>query len=156
MEGDRVQANLRDVAAGVVFVAIGGFFALDAWFNLRIGRAFSMGPGYFPALLGTILILLGLAMALMALGKPSEAIGHIPWKGIALIIGSIVFFAVTVRGLGLAPSLFVTSLMAGLSSGKLAPIPAALLSLALTVFCVAVFIYALGLPYPIIGRWLGV
>jgi putative tricarboxylic transport membrane protein len=150
-----VQANLRDAAAGAVFVAIGSFFALDSWFNLKIGHAFSMGPGYFPLLLGTILIALGLVMALMALGKPPEAVGQIPWKGLALVLGSIVFFAVTVRGLGLAVSLFIATLMAGLSSGRLAPIPAAALSVAMTAFCVAVFVYALGLPYPIVGPWLG-
>jgi hypothetical protein len=32
--------------------------------------------------------------------------------------------------------------------------PAALLSVALTAFCVFVFIYALGLPYPLVGSWL--
>jgi hypothetical protein len=150
-----VQANLRDVAAGAVFVAIGAFFALDAWFSLRIGRAFSMGPGYFPVLLGSILIALGLVMALLALGRPSEAIGRIPWRGLGLVLGSLVFFAVTVRGLGLAASLAATTFMAGLSSGKLSPLPAAVLSLALTAFCVAVFIYALGLPYRVVGPWLG-
>jgi hypothetical protein len=149
-----MRVNLRDVAAGAVFVAIGAFFALNAWFNLRIGRAFSMGPGYFPLLLGTILIALGLAMAAMSLGKSAEPFDRVPWRGIGLVVGSIVFFAVTVRGLGLAASLAIATFMAGLSSGRMSVMPAALLSVALTAFCVFVFIYALGLPYPLVGSWL--
>jgi hypothetical protein len=150
-----MQANLRDVAAGAVFIAIGAFFALNAWFNLKIGHAFSMGPGYFPVLLGTILVALGLAIAVQAVGRPTEAFGRVPWRSVGLIVGSIVFFAVTVRGFGLAPSLALATFMAGMSSGRMTAVPAALLSIVLTAFCVLVFITALGLPYPVIGPWLG-
>ena len=59
-----MQRNLKDLAAGALFVAIGGFFTLNAWFNLTIGNALAMGPGYFPILLGLVLIGLGAAIAL--------------------------------------------------------------------------------------------
>ncbi len=149
-----MQVNLRDIAAGAVFVAIGLFFALNAWLNLRIGHAFSMGPGYFPVLLGTILIGLGLAIAVMAIGRPAEAFGAIPWRGVGLILLGIVFFAVTVRGLGLAISLGGATIMAGLSSGRMSILSAILVSAVLTAFCILVFVTALGLPYPVIGPWL--
>ena len=48
--------NLKDCAAGMLFVAIGLLFAVNAWLGLSIGSAFAMGPGYFPILLGVILI----------------------------------------------------------------------------------------------------
>ena len=53
--------NLKDCVAGTLFVAIGLLFAVNAWLRLSVGSALAMGPGYFPILLGLILIGLGAA-----------------------------------------------------------------------------------------------
>jgi hypothetical protein len=68
-----MRMNPRDLAAGALFIAIGGFFALNAWLNLAVGRAFAMGPGYFPILLGMILIGFGIAIGAAGLGKPASS-----------------------------------------------------------------------------------
>lgn len=149
-----MQANIKDVGAGGLFVAIGLFFALDAAFNLRIGKAFAMGPGYFPVVLGSILVLFGLVIALRAIGKPSEVFGAVSWRGIALVMGGIFFFAFTVRGLGVGIALFVCTFTAAQSSGGLGWKTSMLMALAITVFSILVFIKLLGLPYPVIGPWL--
>jgi hypothetical protein len=145
--------NIKDLAAGLMFAAIGLFFTLSTWFTLPVGRAFSMGPGYFPLVLGTVLIALGAAICLSGINSPAEAFGRVSWRGLSLVMGSIIFFGVAVRGLGFGPTLFISVLMASLSSGRLRWRTAIVVSLVLTVFCVGTFIYALGLPYPVIGRW---
>jgi Tripartite tricarboxylate transporter TctB family len=150
-----MHTNLRDLAAGALFVAIGSFFALSAFLNLSIGSAFSMGPGYFPILLGLILIGLGVAIAVTALTAPAAPLGPVSWRGVGLVTASIVFFALTVRGLGMAPSLGGATILAALSTDRNSPLVAILLSLCLTAFCILVFVVALRLPYPIIGPWLG-
>ena len=146
--------NLKDLAAGALFVAIGAFFALDALFNLRIGQAFSMGPGYFPLVLGGGLVGLGLVIALLGIGKTTEPIGPVPWRGIALVIGAIIYFAATVRGLGMVLALGGATLMAALATGRMSWRAASLVSIVITGFCVLAFIYALRLPYPLFGRWI--
>lgn len=146
--------NYKDVAAGMTFVAIGGFFALDSLLNLRIGKAFQMGPGYFPLILGSILVILGIVIALMAIGKAHEPIGKVSWRGVSLVTLSIVFFAATIRGLGMAPSLGISVFLAAMSSGRMSVLGAVVTSVALTAFSVAAFIYALRLPYPVFGPWL--
>lgn len=148
-----MRLNPKDLAAGAIFVAIGAFFALNAWFSLAIGRAFAMGPGYFPIVLGVVLIALGVAIALTGIGKPSRPFGDVSWRGITLVSASIVFFALTVRGLGMAPALGGATVLAALSARN-APLFALILSLCLTAFCVLVFVYALRLPYAVIGPWL--
>jgi len=148
-----MRLNPKDLAAGAIFIAIGAFFALNAWFNLAIGQAFSMGPGYFPVLLGLVLIGLGVAIVLAGIGKPTSPFGDVSWRGITLVTASIVFFALTVRGLGLAPALGGATVLAALSARN-SPLFALVLSLCLTAFCVLVFIYALRLPYAVIGPWL--
>lgn len=146
--------NTRDLAAGAIFAAIGLFFGLNAWFNLDIGSALSMGPGYFPILLGGVLVCFGAAIAITALGKPSEFIGTVSWRGVILVAASIFFFAMTVRGLGLLPALLIATLLAGLSSGRLSVTGAALLAVGMSAFCVILFVYVLRLPYAVFGPWL--
>ena len=150
-----MRVNTRDLAAGALFVAIGGFFAMNAWRNLAVGQAFAMGPGYFPILLGAVLIGLGLAIGLSGLLKSATPFGPVSWRGVGLVTGSIVFFALTVRGLGMAPALGVATILAALSSDRNSPVFAVVLSLCLTAFCILVFVYALRLPYAVIGPWLG-
>ena len=113
-----------------------------------------MGPGYFPVLLGLVLVGLGGAIAYSAVGKPQEAFGMVAWRGITLVTVGIVFFAVTVRGLGMAPSLAIASFLAARASGRLSLLGSLLLAIGLSAFCVVLFIYALRLPYPVIGNWL--
>lgn len=149
-----MPVNRRDLAAGAVFIGIGAFFGLNALLSLRIGTAQAMGPGYFPVLLGAALTGLGLAIAFGAFGKSSVPFGYVSWRGVLLVAASIFFFAMTVRGLGLGPSLLIATLLAGLSSGRLSVAGAIALAVCMSVFCVLLFIYALRLPYPVLGPWL--
>lgn len=134
------------------FLGLGVFFAYQS-FNLDLGTAFRMGPGYFPLLLSALLILLGLIVLISAVRATSEPIGHIAWRGIFLILPAPIFFGLTVRGLGFVPSIFLTGLIAGFASQKMKPLTALLLAAGLTVFAVAVFSYALGLPFERFGPW---
>jgi hypothetical protein len=149
-----MHVNHRDLCAGAVFIGIGALFGLNAGLTLRIGEAQAMGPGYFPIVLGAALAGLGLAIAVGAFGKTAERFGQISWRGVILVAASIFFFAMTVRGLGLAPALAIATLLAGLSSGRLSLTGAVLLAVGMTAFCVLLFVYALRLPYAVFGPWL--
>ena len=56
----------KDFVAGLLFVAV-GIAAIVIAANYPLGTAARMGPGYFPRILGILLILLGSALALRAL-----------------------------------------------------------------------------------------
>ena len=111
----------KDVAAGLIFVAIGGFFALDAAFNLRIGRALSMGPGYFPLILGTLLARWASRIAASAASRQAASrSAPVPWRGLVLVLGAIVVFAATrARRSAWRRRWRCRSLMAARASGKL-------------------------------------
>jgi hypothetical protein len=149
-----MQVNRKDLAAGALFVAIGLYFALGAWFGLRIGHTLSMGPGYFPLWLGIILTGFGAVIAFNALRSEPAGLGRVSWRGVILVTASVVFFGATARGLGLGPALFISIVMASLSTDRTTWRGAVVISAALTVFCVLVFIVALRLPYDIVGPWL--
>ena len=149
-----MQLNPKDLAAGALFMAIGGFFTLNAWLNLTVGSALAMGPGYFPILLGFVLIGLGLAIAFAGMRAPASPFGTVSWRGVGLVTASILFFALTVRGLGMAGALGGATILAALSSDRNSPAFALVVSLCLTTASILIFVYALRLPYPVIGPWL--
>ncbi|MEI5679786.1 MULTISPECIES: tripartite tricarboxylate transporter TctB family protein [unclassified Mesorhizobium] len=138
---------------GAIFVGLGLFFAIQS-FGLELGTTFRMGPGYFPLVLACVLILLGAIILVQATRVAGEPIGPIAWRGMLLILPAPIFFGLTVRGLGFVPSIFFTSLIAAFASTRMKPLPALLLAAGVTVFSVAVFSYALGLPFQRFGPWL--
>lgn len=141
-----------NLLCGLVFIGAGLFFAIQS-LGLKIGTSFRMGPGYFPLVLAGLLVLLGLVILIQSLRKEGEPIGPIAWRGMLFILPAPVIFGLTVRGLGFVPSLFLCAFIACFASHKMTVIWALILSLAITVFSVAVFSYALGLPFERFGPW---
>lgn len=144
-----------EVASGLVFIAIGAWFGITSLTSLRLGSTFQMGPGYFPLVLSILLITLGSAIALKPVAQKMKDVGPpIPWRGLILVGLAPVFVALTVRGLGLAPALFIATAFTSFASRRMTPLLALGLAAGLTVFCVALFSYGLRLPIQVIGPWL--
>jgi len=148
-----VTLNLRDVIAGALFVAIGGWFVVSA-LELEIGTALRMGPGYFPLILAGILIFLGVLVVVRAIRDRPAKMGKVAWRGLLFILAAPIVFGSTIRGLGLVPSLVLVVLLVSFASRSMRPVTAVCLTVALTAFCVAVFSYGLGLPLRRFGPWL--
>jgi hypothetical protein len=144
--------NHKDLYAGLVFIAIGVIFGIGAW-DLPMGTAFRMGPGYFPAVLCGLLILIGAIIALKSIGKEGEPLGSVPWRALLLILPSTIIFGYSVRGIGLVPAVFLVTFTSAFASRQTGVLFAILLGVILTVFCAAVFAYGLGLPLQLFGPW---
>jgi hypothetical protein len=145
----------RDLAGGVMVMAMAlGFFVVGR--ELEIGSSFRMGPGYFPTILSGIMFLLGAVMAGLALRGPTQegAFGHWPWLALVLVIGAIVFFGITLRGLGLAPVIFIVVLVNAWGSRYATVSTSLLLALGIAAFTTILFVRLLGLPLPLVGPWL--
>lgn len=143
--------NRSDLGAGAIFIAIGLFFGITTLMELDIGTARRMGPGYFPIVLAGILIAFGLAVALKGVGQADAELGRLPWRGIVVLLSVPVIFGLLVRPLGMAPVLLITTFITSFASRKMAVHTAAILSLGLTIFCVLVFNFGLGLPLRVFG-----
>jgi hypothetical protein len=149
-----MQKSLRDLLAGAIFVAFGLAFAIAAR-GYGLGTARAMGPGFFPHTLGWLAVVLGAIIIVEGLFRDQEApIGTIPWRAIGLIVAAIFFFGLTVRGLGLVPTLLIVTLASSLASRRTTPAVAVLIAVGLTALCVGIFAYALGLNLPLLGPWL--
>jgi len=137
----------QDFWAGMMFMAFGAaaiFFAR----NYAFGSAARMGPGYFPSVLGGILVALGLITALRGLAFAGPAIGRFNWRPLLLVSGSIVLFGAALQGLGLVIAIFLLIIGSALGGHEFKLKEVLILALCLTVGSVAIFIYGLQLQIP--------
>ena len=146
---------VTDILAGLIFVAFGLAFAITS-LRYELGTPLRMGPGYFPLVLGGILVLLGLLIVGKGLSGAADAegLGNIPWRALVLIVVAVLFFGLTVRGLGIVPATAVTALLTALASYRTGILAAVAIAAGLTVLCVLIFLVALQLRLPMFGPWL--
>ena len=150
------RAN-RDVAAGAALTAFGIFFAVYAATQLSLGSFSMMGSGMFPFLTGLVLSMIGLVLTVVTLAKARTSAGTADddvekpqWLSLAVVIAAIAAFALMIRPFGVAPAIFVLTLVASIASEKLAVPKGLVLAGVLSAVVWAVFVFALGLPLQII------
>jgi Tripartite tricarboxylate transporter TctB family len=147
---------VSDILAGLLFVGFGLAFAI-ASLRYQLGTPLRMGPGYFPLVLGGILVLLGLLIVgkgFVSSSSADERLGGVPWRALFLIVAAVLCFGLTVRGLGVVPATAVTALLTALASHRTGILTAAAIAVGLTVLCVLIFLLALQLRLPMFGPWL--
>ena len=145
---------LNDVLAGGLFVVFGLGFALGS-LDYELGSAVRMGPGYFPLVLGGTLTMLGGIIVVRGLTSDEPGpIGSVPWRAVGFIVAAVIFFGLTVRGLGLLPATFIAAVLSALASRRTSLVNVALISVGLTIVSMLVFVVALSLRLPLLGPWL--
>jgi len=142
-------ANPRDFWAGVLFSALGLFAAVYAVTNYSLGSAVRMGPGYFPTWVGGIVALLGLVLAVRSLRVAGPRLPRFYWRPTLFILGGSVAYGYALKPLGLLLSTILVVLISAAGGHEFRWREAILLAAALAVFSILVFVYALGLPFPL-------
>jgi hypothetical protein len=150
----QVRRALKDVLAGGIFIALGAAFALGS-LTYDIGTPGRMGPGLFPLALGVVLVGLGTLVIGKAFVAGEEGpIGDVDWRAVVLITAALLFFGITVRGLGVVAALFGASLLSALARSRTSVREALLIASGLTALSVVIFIFALQLRLPLVGNWI--
>ncbi len=110
-----------------------------------------MGPGYFPTVLGVLLIVLGAAIALAALSPKAEEhhVATFDWRTIGLVLGSVVLFGVLLNRGGLVIALVAVVMVSSYASHEFGWKAALVNTVVLIALCLAVFVYALSLQFPL-------
>jgi Tripartite tricarboxylate transporter TctB family len=152
----------QDLVGGL-FVAALAAVAIVKSNDLDIGTVAEIGPGLFPAALGALLLALSLVLVAKALvlgrGNALVVPGRRSARALSGILGALVLFGLTVRGIQLGPLALPALGLAGatplaiLAAGAADPEtrwPGLLVfAIALTLFCVLLFRFALGLSVPL-------
>ncbi len=149
-----LNASRNDLASGAIFVAFGAYFVLEAM-TYELGTPFRMGPGFMPVVLGATLVTLGLAVVIKGVTKGRDAAAPPwPWRGMLLVLGTILFFAATLRGLGFIPVVLIAAFATAMASTRNSVLAALTIAVGLCLLCVAIFVVGLGLIVPWFGPWL--
>lgn len=139
----------KDFWAGIMLIGTGAvaiFIARDYPF----GSTLRMGPGYFPSMLGGILALFGIYVMAMGLSRNEKIQGSWSLRALIVLPLSVVLFGVLMKHAGFIPALAVLIFGSAAAGREFHFVEVLLLTVVLTVLSVAVFIWGLGLPYPLI------
>ena len=138
----------KDFWSGLLFMAIGAF-ALVYGSKYTIGTAARMGPGYFPRILGILLLLFGGLIAQRAFRLKGEPVPAWKWRPTLLVLGSVVLFGAIVKPVGMALSTVILILIASAASHEFRAREALIAGVLLAALAVGVFVVGLSLQLPL-------
>jgi integral membrane sensor domain MASE1 len=140
--------NPKDFWSGALFIAV-GIAAIVLGSHYALGTAARMGPGYFPRILGILLIVLGAILALRATRTRGDPIARVHWRPTIIVLGSVVLFGAIVRPLGVALSTVILIVASSAASREFRPREALIAGVVLAALAVGVFVVGLQLQLPI-------
>lgn len=149
----------KDFYSGLMFMSVGAAFAWGAS-SYSIGSGARMGPGYFPLILGIILVVLGCALsakALVVTTEDGEKIGKFAWKPLFFIIVANLIFGVSIGGLpliglpplGLIVGIYLLTFIAANGGEEFKLKEVAILATILSLMSYLAFIVLLKLQFPV-------
>lgn len=140
----------KDVWAGVFLIAV-GVAAMVIARNYSFGTALRMGPGFFPTVLGGLLVLFGLYTLASGLRSGGRLEGSWSLRALIVLPLALVLFGVLIDRAGFIPAMLVLIFGSALAGTEFRLIEIIVFSVLLTALCAIVFVWALGLPYPLIA-----
>jgi hypothetical protein len=146
-----VVRSPKDLVAGLLFITA-GIAAIAIAANYTLGTAARMGPGYFPRMLGMLLIVLGAILAVRSLRLNGPPLPGWKWRPVLVTLGSVVLFGLIVTRVGLVLSTILLIVMASAASHEFRLRDAVISGIALAALAVGVFVIGLKLQ---IGIWPG-
>jgi Tripartite tricarboxylate transporter TctB family len=140
----------QDFWAGVMLIAT-GLAAVVIARDYAFGTALRMGPGYFPSVLGGLLVVAGLYLVVKGLRSGEKITGTWSLRALIVLPLSLVLFGLLMEYAGFVPALAVLIFGSAAAGTEFKFGEVALLTVFLTVMCVLVFVWGIGLPYPLLA-----
>lgn len=129
------------IVAAILVAAFGGFVLYSAA-DLHMGTARSMGPGYFPTMIGYLLLACSVMIILF------DRTSHLVSADIAPLLSvaaGILAFALLVRVFGFVPAIFAAVMISALGDKSFNWYQSLLVSLGLAAMCWLIFVFILRL-----------
>ena len=139
----------KDFWAGMMLIGIGAAAMLIAR-EYRFGSALRMGPGFFPVILGGILIVFGVCIMAVGLKSGERIQVRVSLRALVLLPVSLILFGILMELAGFVPALAALVFVSAASGREFKLTEVLMLTVLLAVTSVALFIWGLGLPYPLI------
>ena len=138
----------KDFFAGLLFIAF-GVAAIVIGSNYTLGTAARMGPGYFPRILGILMVTLGALLAFRALRLQGTPVPAFKWRPTLVVLVSVVLFGLVVEHVGLLLSTVGLIIGASAASHEFRWKEAIVSGVFFALLAIAVFVLGLKLQLPI-------
>ncbi len=139
----------KDFWAGMMLIAIGAAAMFIAR-EYRFGSTLRMGPGFFPVILGGILVAFGVCIVAVGLRQGAKIQGTVSLRALTLLPLSLILFGILMDRAGFVPALAALVFVSAASGREFKFVEVLSLTVLLTVASLALFIWGLGLPYPLL------
>ena len=139
----------RDFWAGLMFIGFGAFAMIVALMNYQMGSAVRMGPAYFPTVLGGMLAVLGLFVLIESLAIEGEKVARFYFRPLIFILAGCLAFAYLLKPLGVMLSIAALVFIGAFGGHEFKWKEVAILTVAMVIISVLVFVKGLTLPFPI-------
>ena len=144
----RINYANKDFWAGLSLIVIGGV-AFTMALGYPMGTSLRMGAGYFPTVLSGVLIAFGVCLLLRALASTERIAGAWSPRALIALPVALALFGFLLDRAGFVPAMFVLIFGSAVAGREFKLLEVVALAVGLTAMCVAVFIWGLGLPYPL-------
>jgi hypothetical protein len=131
-----------------MFIAFGAL-AIYVASDYPMGSTMRMGPGYFPTAVGVGLVILGGFVTVGGFKLKGEGIGKFPWRASLFLGIGFAAFAWGIDHYGFVPALTVLILLASVAGREYRWREVIVETVVLIAGCWALFIWGLGLPFPL-------
>ena len=147
----------RDFWSGLMFIVIGIAFGIGAR-NYSMGVGARPGPGYFPMILSSILVLLGAIVLFKSLTVEIEGgdpVGPFAWRPLLVIVAAITVFGLLLPRLGMIITVPVLIFITSLAGDEFKWKGVLAAAVVLTVSSWLIFIVGLKLTIPVWPSFVG-
>jgi len=132
------------LVAGGLTILVGILTSLEA-LRYTIGTARSMGPGYFPLVLGIMAVICGLGIIFYdGPRNPDMALERPAVRPLLAVAAAILIFTLVVERLGLVPAVSLAAFVSSFAEPRPRLLSAALLAACLGLFAYLIFNLGLG------------
>jgi hypothetical protein len=142
----------KDFWTGIMLVGTGAaaiFIARDYPF----GSALRMGPGYFPIVLGAIIVVFGIYLLVKGLRSSDKIEGGVSVRALIVLPITLALFGFLMDRAGFVPALAVLIFCSAAAGSEFRFVEVLLFTIFMTALSVVIFIWGLGLPYPLFAEF---
>ena len=139
----------KDFWSGLMFIASGLFFAIWAVTHYQMGTAVRMGPAYFPAMLGGLLVVLGGMILVSSLVVQGEKVPSFYFRPLLMVSLGLVLYGYLMKPLGLVGATAALVYVGAFGGHEFHWKEATILYVILILFSWLVFVKGLSLPFPL-------
>ena len=138
----------KDFWAGLLFIGL-GILAITVGSRYALGTAARMGPGYFPRILGILLLVLGALITFRGVRWDGDRIHTWRWRPTVVVLVSVVIYGIIIGWLCISISTVLLIVGASAASHEFRWKESVVAGLLLSALAVGVFVIGLSVQLPI-------